>query len=195
MGDESKSMFIGPGYTQTFGPHNPHFVPESRKWNRFAYLARPNPCLCEYVSLNKRLDLNNLAEVEGRSGVWSLWGRLGPRKRFKCLDVHETLDMGYEIRMHEKDLEFARRTPWNDEVYISDNLFSLHKRSKALVQWRDLTYTLVAIDVPGKINREAIEAQYAWDHRSVYWNRNYFQAITKEMLENQRTNDYIMKLR
>lgn len=127
--------------------------------------------------------------------VFGPMGRMTENSKMICLDVHETLDIGYEIRMHERDLNFARSTPWEDPVYTENNLFSLHKRSKAIVQWLDLTYVLVAINIHGKINRETIEAQYAWNTKSYYWNRNYFQAVTREALENQRNNEYIMSLR
>lgn len=196
MNYESKSMFIGPKNVKIFGPDNPYWVPEPTKWNRDLYYSTPTN-MVEVNSLEQILDLNNLDHVEGKSGVWSIWGwnEQCKEENLVCLDVHETLDIGYEIRMHEKDLEFARNTDWNDLLYTENNLFSLAKRSKAITQWERLEYRLVALNVHGKINREAIEAQYAWDLKAIYWNRNYFQAVTKEMLENQRNNDYIKKLR
>lgn len=194
MNDNKPSMFIGPKNVKVFGPENPFYVPEPTKWNREAFYNEPTN-LVEYNSVDRNLDLNNLIEVEGKSGVWAIWGSKSEKDPLVCLDVHETLDIGYEIRMHEKDLDFARKTDWNDPIYTDHNRFDLFKRSKAITQWKNLTYILIAINVHGKINREAIEAQYAWDNKSIYWNRNYFQAVTSEMLENQRNNDHIMKLR
>lgn len=194
----SKSMFVGPENVKTFGPEDPYWVPEPSRWNRELYYSTETH-MVDVRSLERAIDLDDLftlkTQWEGVSGVWSLWGRKNATEPLICLDVHETLDLGYEMRMHEKSLDEARNTPWDADIYTKDNLFSLEKRSKAISQWQDLEYRAVALDVRGKVKREAIEAQYAWNHKAVYWNRNYFQAVTKEMFENQLKNDYIKNLR
>ena len=194
----SKSMFVGPENVKTFGPEDPYWVPEPSRWNRKLYYSTETH-MVDVRSLERAIDLDDLftlkTQWEGISGVWSLWGRKSDDEPLTCLDVHETLDLGYEMRMHEKSLDEARNTPWDADIYTKDNLFSLEKRSKAISQWQDLEYRVVALDVKGKVQREAIEAQYAWNHKAVYWNRNYFQAVTKEMFENQLKNDYIKNLR
>lgn len=207
-----QSLFIGPKNEKPFGQNDPYYVPEPTRWNRALYYEMPNPNLCHIQSLNEFCTINNVNEplgpIEGISGVWSIWGSknlipdvsINDKNMFDlltCLDVHETLDMGYEIRMHEKDLNIFKEAPWDSDLFTENGLtsFSLAKRGKAISSWCNLTYIIVAKNVSGKINREAIEAQYAWENKAIYWNRNYFQAVTEDMLRNQRSNDYISKLK
>ena len=177
-----------------FGRNTPFYVPEAKRWNRAEFYHRKT-LLCDYNDANVEIKLNDLTSVEGIFGIWSIWGKMNNKSIFICLDVHETLDIGYEIRMHEKNLNFARETDWDDSIYTEHNRFNLFKRSKAITQWQQLKYVLVSKNIAGKINREIIEAQYAWDHMAVYWNKNQYQPLSIEALQSLRKNAYAASLR
>ena len=193
---EDGSLFIGPKDQRDFGPDDPFYVPEPSRWNRSLYYRRDNPNMVDAHSLNIAVpDPSSMSEFVGISGVWEIWGRRDSNSPSICLDVHETLDIEYEVRMHERDLAYVRGLEWDAEEFKPLHLFSLWKRSKAITQWLDLEVKVVAINVEGKLNRELIEAQRAWDVKSVYWNRNYFQPVTREQMEHQRTVEYIISRR
>ena len=191
MEGEYQSLFVGPKNQKNFGVEDPFYVPEPSRWNRALYYSRPNPELVAVEPMNLVVDPYRPDQVEGLSGIWELWGRRARRRWLVCLDVHETLDVGYEIRMHQMDLDRVKNLPWDAEEFHPLHLFSLDKRSKVICQWLDLQVRVTALQVEGKLNRELLEAQRAWDTRSVYWNRNYFQPVTQEQRDHQRTVEYI----
>lgn len=64
------SMFIGKENTKTFGLENRYWVPEPSRWDRELFYETETS-LIDVDSLETPLDLQNLDEVEGKSGVWS----------------------------------------------------------------------------------------------------------------------------
>lgn len=193
--ETTESLFIGPKNQKDFGKEDRFYVPEPSRWNRKLYYLMNDPKLLNVKSLDIKVDLKNMDDLIGISGIWEIWGRRDNNSSLQCLDVHETLDLEYEIRMHEKDLEFVRSLDWHADEFKPLNLFSLWKRLKAITQWLDLDVRVVAMNVHGKLNRELIEAQRAWDVKSVYWNRNYFQPVTYDQMVHQKTVEYIINRR
>ena len=223
------SLFVGPNLPRLqFNSKCPLYVPESVKWNRYLYYSMPDPRLFDSLSeaskegildcLTLSLDdsgglccnvsfmesaTEKWAEVFHSPGVWSLWGRccehrLSPKK---CLDVHECVDIGYELSMHHQMLEEARVHEWHDGYFDNGDVqsvtvmfgkhygpwttFSMERRSKAISNWYDLEVRLVALELDNKFLRELVEAQFAWENKSVYWNRSYFQPVTQRMVLSQ----------
>lgn len=160
-------------------------------------------------------DMNRVS-LNGHSGVWSIWGRCNKKGPMMCLDVHECQDLAYEMKTHHEMLEEARKYEWNDDYfyrttqdrggttlfgksYGPGTVFSMERRSKAISNWLDLEIRVVALNLGGepgdKFLRELVEAQLAWEWKAVYWNRSYFQAVTRRMVESQMQVNNVMKKR
>ena len=155
-------------------------------------------------------------ELKYKAGVWSIWGRCPGQKMdgFRCLDVHECVDLHYEINMHHTMLQEARKRPHDDEYFYMSTqdangtkmfghyygpgeVFSQERRSKAISNWKDLKILVIAQSLGGqggdKLLRECVEAQFAWTWKALYWNRTYFQAVTKRMLRSQLKVENVLK--
>lgn len=202
---KEESLFVCPRERMTprcFDGTDPFYCPEPSKWNRKLYYESPNPELYEGDYSNIPLDMKNLKEslnkgnFEGVPGVWSIWGSQHENEPPLVLDVHQTLDLGYEIRMFDLDMRSVMHLSWSDLIFHENGpLFSLAKRNKAISSWKCLQYVVENAGMRGRLYREALEAQWAWDHKAIYWNRSYYQAVTKKMLDQQKTNSYIMSLK
>lgn len=156
----------------------------------------------------------NKFSLSGIGGVWSLWGRCNSNGPMRCLDIHECVDLAYEMETHHQCLVEARKRCHDDDYFYETTddrsgttlfgikygpgeVFSLERRSKAISNWRDLEIRLVAYGLgwqPGdKFLRELVEAQLAWEWKAVYWNRTYFQAVTQRMVKSQLQVENVMK--
>lgn len=156
----------------------------------------------------------DVKSLEGVPGVWSLWGKCGPNGSLRCLDVHECVNLAYEMRTHHSMLEEAKKYDWNDDYfyrttqdrdgtvmfgkfYEPGTVFSMERRSKAISNWYDLEIRVVALGLSGspgdKFLRELVEAQFAWEWKAAYWNRSYFQAVTQRMVVDQLQVENVMK--
>lgn len=220
------SLFLGPTVPRLkFCEKYPLYCPESVKWNRILYYSMDNPLLLDCLDetmlnrlkskcVNESFDENNVPyESLHFPGVWSIWGKCGENCVPKCLDAHECVDIGYEIKFHHESLEEARMHDCNDEYFYTSTcdrqkvtlfgkeyepgtLFSLERRSKAISNWKDLTVNIALKDLGGqpgdKFLRELAEAQFAWNNKAVYWNRSYFQCISQRMVKSQMSVAKIM---
>lgn len=207
--DMSESLFVGPKQdSMHFGPENPLWCPEPSRWNRKLYYSLPNPNLLEGDENLDALSKDDgfvvdrtggLDDLSGKKGVWSVWGKAPGSNALECLDVHECLDLQYEMLFHEKLLKDVSNADWDDPMFEGP-LFSMYKRTKAISNWCDLEYHVVVqagADDKNmmKLTRELVEAQHAWYHKSVYWNRNYFQPVTNEQMKHQKQVPYIISRR
>lgn len=216
------------------------YCPDPTRWNRDLYYRMPDPELLlgdhlqETYGEETMLRLRRMLEMEmkqlpllnvhldekgkpvapqwlaGVPGVWAICGKHPVLKTHHCLDVHETVDIAYELITHEADLQLCKSASLDDPMFEGE-LFSLAKRTRAIGNWLDLEYRLVVafasemeicgVKVPqqpalgGKFLRELVEAQCAWNVKSFYWNRNYFQPVTQQMVFSQMESDYIMSKR
>lgn len=118
----------------------------------------------ENIKIN--LDLvNNLNKVPG---VWSIWSSDNI-----CMDVAQTNNIGEEIKIYSRRLEFNSKFNNEKEIELYNKNHQNYNRMKFKNIFEDCNnkyiLRLVSVNIESEIEREKIEAQYAHDNKARYW--------------------------
>jgi hypothetical protein len=86
-------------------------------------------------------------------GVWAIWGRDAGDYKI-CLDVHESVNIGKEMKWVRKRAIDGKRTKRYEYIYGC---------------YTDIAFTIVALHIESQAERETIEASYASENHARYW--------------------------
>ena len=137
--------------------------------------------LIDFESVNKKISWENLDPLNGVPGVWAVWSVDN-----KCLDVCQTNNIGVEMRGWIRNY-FACKGKTDEELIEMNRKYQNYNRKKK----RDIAkycsdlnskpiFKVVVTDIINKDHREAIEAQYAHDNKSLFWNPAPGQSLNIE---------------
>ena len=127
--------------------------------------------LIDFEYINTKISWENLDPLNGVPGVWAVWSFDN-----KCLDVCQTQNIGVEMRGWIRNY-YANKDKSDEELIEMNRKYQNYNRKKK----RDIAkycsdlnskpiFKVVATGITSKSRREVIEAQYAYNFRSIFWN-------------------------
>jgi len=98
-----------------------------------------------------------MKKLNRTSGVWSIWGSNENDRRI-CLDVHQTINIGKEMKwIWKRSLDGKR-------VRKYQHIFSGYK---------EIIFKVVALNIENLEERQQIETDYACKNNALYWNGSF----------------------
>ena len=127
--------------------------------------------LISFKSSDNIISLDDIDSLNNIPGVWSIWSSDN-----KCLDVCQTINIGKEMLGWIRNYN-ACKDKTDEELIEMNRIYQSYNRIKK----RDIAdycknlnskpiFKLVSININDKTERENIEAQYAHNNKSIFWN-------------------------
>ena len=132
--------------------------------------------LVSFKSDNKIITLEDIDLYKLIPGVWSIFG-LDENNKEICLDVCETQDIGNEMLKGLRLISEGKNNLGKTDKAIKKSRFDYSyndsfKRIKYrnIVEYKNIIFKLVLINIETKDERWKIESQYAHDNKAKFWN-------------------------
>ena len=116
-------------------------------------------------------DYDSFIQYNKVSGIWAIYGQNSNNEKI-CLDVCQTKDIGKEMRLSVRKI-------------VSQKIF----KYKEFVNYKNIIFTIVKLNINNFNDRELIEAIYAYKFNAKYW----LPSPTQLKYINENDKDFYIK--